>query len=406
MSNICEYLLCPISHELMTDPVTLDDGHTYERSNIEKWLNSDINPERRSPMTRQRIETEVLLNNRAIKRLLDDEISRREVTVRIVPPYLNLFGMLENQQIGINLAKKVDCLQQLSIEFFKEDFEFPLLKHINELSDSTIHWIIGVERTLRDSANYFVDGDSLLLTAASHCNINWNNYGHTIHCIHYAERLLYMLYKKTNKIRNYTIIFFNNHADFLRKSPLLSLLRQCFINHFTKNLLPDTKIVRVFDSWLSNEYIKFLYDQKPLLILYNDMSRLETNRLPIIDKKNLHDIQSLYHLFGIFHSNIFHCSLYLMNNIEYNNSSINCFQVKSKKLFDIRLITIILNYLQEVYRPSDEIEIETSFRSKMTVYNKNLIELCFYDTITNDVRLYHYLLSAIIMGEKVNNLSK
>ena len=29
---------CPISLELMTDPVTLGDGMTYERASIERWL--------------------------------------------------------------------------------------------------------------------------------------------------------------------------------------------------------------------------------------------------------------------------------------------------------------------------------------------------------------------------------
>ena len=29
---------CPISHEVMRDPVTLSDGHSYERRSIERWL--------------------------------------------------------------------------------------------------------------------------------------------------------------------------------------------------------------------------------------------------------------------------------------------------------------------------------------------------------------------------------
>ena len=30
--------LCPISGELMRDPVMCADGHSYERANIERWL--------------------------------------------------------------------------------------------------------------------------------------------------------------------------------------------------------------------------------------------------------------------------------------------------------------------------------------------------------------------------------
>ena len=29
---------CPISRELMVDPVTLADGHSYEREQIVRWL--------------------------------------------------------------------------------------------------------------------------------------------------------------------------------------------------------------------------------------------------------------------------------------------------------------------------------------------------------------------------------
>jgi pyridoxal/pyridoxine/pyridoxamine kinase len=32
-------LSCPISIQLMTDPVMADDGHTYQRDAIEAWIN-------------------------------------------------------------------------------------------------------------------------------------------------------------------------------------------------------------------------------------------------------------------------------------------------------------------------------------------------------------------------------
>jgi hypothetical protein len=33
-----EGLSCPISFQLMTDPVMADDGHTYHRPSIEAWI--------------------------------------------------------------------------------------------------------------------------------------------------------------------------------------------------------------------------------------------------------------------------------------------------------------------------------------------------------------------------------
>lgn len=36
--TIPHHLLCPISTEIMTDPVSTTDGFVYERKNIERWL--------------------------------------------------------------------------------------------------------------------------------------------------------------------------------------------------------------------------------------------------------------------------------------------------------------------------------------------------------------------------------
>ena len=55
--NYPKDLCCPISLNLMVDPVIIDDCHTYDRENIKKWL--EIN--RRSPITNQNISSNNLL---------------------------------------------------------------------------------------------------------------------------------------------------------------------------------------------------------------------------------------------------------------------------------------------------------------------------------------------------------
>ena len=52
MQTIVESLTCPITSQIMTDPVTGNDGHTYERSAIVRWLSQNpISPQTRAPMT-------------------------------------------------------------------------------------------------------------------------------------------------------------------------------------------------------------------------------------------------------------------------------------------------------------------------------------------------------------------
>jgi hypothetical protein len=38
MDESAAEFLCPITQELPIDPVTAEDGHVYERSAIEEWL--------------------------------------------------------------------------------------------------------------------------------------------------------------------------------------------------------------------------------------------------------------------------------------------------------------------------------------------------------------------------------
>ena len=52
----------------MKDPVICSDGHTYERSAIEKWLST----ENHSPMTRQIITNKSLIPNIALRNIIQE----------------------------------------------------------------------------------------------------------------------------------------------------------------------------------------------------------------------------------------------------------------------------------------------------------------------------------------------
>ncbi|XP_073726910.1 WD repeat, SAM and U-box domain-containing protein 1 [Misgurnus anguillicaudatus] len=68
MSPVCngtpdEYL-CPITREVMKDPVIAADGYSYEREAIESWINMKS---RTSPMTNLPLQTTLLTPNRTLK---------------------------------------------------------------------------------------------------------------------------------------------------------------------------------------------------------------------------------------------------------------------------------------------------------------------------------------------------
>jgi len=65
-----EYV-CPITRELLRDPVMAADGHTYERVAIEKWLVSH----RRSPKTQKVMESNTLFPNINLLKLIRDLVA-------------------------------------------------------------------------------------------------------------------------------------------------------------------------------------------------------------------------------------------------------------------------------------------------------------------------------------------
>jgi len=75
------YLICPISLELMTDPVmVITSGQTYERANIEKLLNKeDVNSVARDPKTNIEFRKSDLKINYNIKDAIDDWRDKNEI---------------------------------------------------------------------------------------------------------------------------------------------------------------------------------------------------------------------------------------------------------------------------------------------------------------------------------------
>mmetsp|Transcript_36489 Transcript_36489/g.77608 ORF Transcript_36489/g.77608 Transcript_36489/m.77608 type:complete len:376 (-) Transcript_36489:322-1449(-) len=66
--SIPKDFLCPITQDLMSDPVIASDGNSYERAVIESWFSRC----RRSPMTNEELPDTRLIPNRTLKRMIDD----------------------------------------------------------------------------------------------------------------------------------------------------------------------------------------------------------------------------------------------------------------------------------------------------------------------------------------------
>ena len=67
------HMSCPITHEIMVDPVVTADGQSYERTAIEQWLQHS----KTSPLTGEPLANLSLTPNMALRRLIQEWIATR-----------------------------------------------------------------------------------------------------------------------------------------------------------------------------------------------------------------------------------------------------------------------------------------------------------------------------------------
>jgi hypothetical protein len=63
MSAYLEHFICPISLEVMEDPVITADGSSYERASIEAWFKKTD----RDPLTNEIVSSKALIPNKTLK---------------------------------------------------------------------------------------------------------------------------------------------------------------------------------------------------------------------------------------------------------------------------------------------------------------------------------------------------
>ncbi|CAE8723234.1 unnamed protein product, partial [Polarella glacialis] len=96
---------CPISQDVMKDPVITVDGHTYERKSIEEWFNQG---RRTSPLTNLPLDSQELLPNLVMRQAVAD------FAARLAPEMRRLKKKLEQQSAQqAPLTERCSKLEQL-----------------------------------------------------------------------------------------------------------------------------------------------------------------------------------------------------------------------------------------------------------------------------------------------------
>ncbi|KAJ4962611.1 hypothetical protein NE237_022550 [Protea cynaroides] len=109
---------CPISLELMSDPVTVSTGQTYDRSSIESWVATGNTT---CPVTRAPLSDFTFIPNHTLRRLIQDWcVSNRSLGVERIPtpkqpaePALIRTLLTQASSISVPLHSRLSALRRL-----------------------------------------------------------------------------------------------------------------------------------------------------------------------------------------------------------------------------------------------------------------------------------------------------
>ncbi|CAM4820015.1 unnamed protein product [Rotaria magnacalcarata] len=131
-------LVCPITFSLFRDPVIAEDGHTYERESIIKWIKHDST----SPLTREQISIAGLRPNHTVRNLVSEfrkSLSTRNYKFklgvdikRLSTPFFQSTGkaLFEAQWIGYPNGPRIVLLKLFGARAEKEaSFYEQLTRH-------------------------------------------------------------------------------------------------------------------------------------------------------------------------------------------------------------------------------------------------------------------------------------
>ncbi|KAL6564093.1 hypothetical protein OROHE_005333 [Orobanche hederae] len=100
--TVPSYFRCPLSLELMSDPVIVASGQTYERASIKKWLDHGLE---RCPKTGCKLSHKTLISNYTVKALITNWCNENNVEV------------LNDYEINANMEKNKSHSDHISSSF-------------------------------------------------------------------------------------------------------------------------------------------------------------------------------------------------------------------------------------------------------------------------------------------------
>lgn len=135
--------ICPITHEIMTDPVVASDGNSYQRSALVEWIETR---RKTSPVTNVDLEPFTFVENRNLLKSIEEWENRKlHIKKDAIQMVEDKYGKMIDQMIGEKLSKAMDAMEikeesRRKEEQIKKDREIERarIKAIQEYKRNTI----------------------------------------------------------------------------------------------------------------------------------------------------------------------------------------------------------------------------------------------------------------------------
>lgn len=130
-------LRCPITREIMWDPVTLVDGQTYEREALEEWLKKN----KTSPLTNKQLRNTDCDTNMVIKNIIDEYLKQNphKKNEQYFPSLLTIFKKHRYETLlNITKIRHLDLININSIDLnlFFSYAPTDIIKHVLDNLDT------------------------------------------------------------------------------------------------------------------------------------------------------------------------------------------------------------------------------------------------------------------------------
>lgn len=98
-------MICPITKEIMTDPVITRNGHTFDRAALQRSI--DLNGQR-CPLTRAPVNMKEVTPNLALKSRIEEWIITQKEITKSQETEFQVFVMVEGKNLVIDVKPDID----------------------------------------------------------------------------------------------------------------------------------------------------------------------------------------------------------------------------------------------------------------------------------------------------------